>query len=135
MERSTPFDAGPFDEVKPMKYLCLVYHDQAKLDALAEGEFKALVAASLAYKDDLERSGRGLGAEGLEPVESATTIRLRGGKLGVVDGPFAETKEQLGGFYLIEARDLNEAIQLAAKMPPLQLGCIEIRPVRDLRAV
>jgi hypothetical protein len=71
-------------------------------------------------------------SNGLQPVETATTIRVHKGKVSMTDGPFAETKEQLGGFYLIEARDLNEAIQLASKIPPARLGCIEVRPVREL---
>src|ERR671915_201397 len=82
--------------------------------------------------DGLRRSGQLLAAEALEPVRTATTVRVRHGKVSVTDGPFAETKEQLAGFYLIEARDLNDAIQVAAKIPPAREGSIEVRPVREL---
>lgn len=77
-------------------------------------------------------SGRMLAAEALQPVETATTVRLRGGKLSITDGPFAETKEQLAGFYLVDARDLNEALQIAGKIPAARVGSVEVRPVRQL---
>jgi len=108
-----------------MKYLCLVYLEQQKLHAVPDRE-------CLACGDGLRSSGVLLAAEPLHPVETATTVRVRNGKLSVTDGPFAETKEQLSGFYLIEARDLNEAIQVAAKIPPAREGSIEVRPVREL---
>jgi hypothetical protein len=81
----------------------------------------------------LRASGRRLASEALEPVATATTVRVRNGRLSVSDGPFAETKEQLAGFYLVEAHDLNEAIQLASRIPPAAVGCIEVRPVRPIR--
>ena len=108
-----------------MKYLCLVYIEEARLSEIADRE-------CMAYGDDLRQSGRLLAAEALESVETATTVRVRHGKLSVTDGPFAETKEQLAGFYLVEARDLNEAIQIAGRIPPARTGCIEVRPVREL---
>jgi hypothetical protein len=108
-----------------MKYLCLVYLEDQKLHAVPDRECQAC-------GDGLRRSGVLLAAEALQPVETATTVRVRNGTLGVTDGPFAETKEQLAGFYLIEARDLNDAIQIAAKIPPAREGSIEVRPVRDL---
>ena len=86
----------------------------------------------LAYAEFLNASGHMVAAEALEPVETATTVRVRNGKVSVTDGPFAETKEQLAGFYLVEARDLNEAIQVASKIPPARVGSIEVRPVRAL---
>ncbi len=115
-----------------MKYLCLVYLEEKKLDALAKDEIEALVAEALAYDDAMRRSGHYVCSEALESVEAATTVRVRNGRVSVTDGPFAETKEQLGGFILIEARDLNEAIQVASRIPPGRLGCIEVRPVADL---
>jgi len=116
-----------------MKYLCLVYYDEKNLDALSKSEFDALVGESLDYDDVLEKDGHFVAANALVAVKTATTLRLRNGRISPTDGPFAETKEQLGGFILIEAKDLNEAIQLASKIPPLRLGCIEIRPVRVLQ--
>jgi hypothetical protein len=116
---------------EPMKYLCLVYHEEAKLDALPASEYDELVHEDLDYREELGKSGHHIASSPLESVQSATTIRVRNGKLAITDGPFAETREQLGGFYLIEARDLNEAIRVAAKMPPARLGCIEVRPLRE----
>jgi hypothetical protein len=86
----------------------------------------------MAYLQHLERNGHHLAAEPLQPTHTATTVRVRNGKMTITDGPFAETKEQLAGFYLIDAKDLNEAIQLAAKIPPAREGSIEVRPVRQL---
>ena len=108
-----------------MKYVCLVYLDENKLGTVSDNECKA-------YGDGLRSSGRWLAAEALQGVHTATTVRLRDGKVSVTDGPFAETKEQLAGFYLVDARDLNEAIQIASKIPPARVGSIEVRPVREL---
>ncbi len=108
-----------------MKYLCLVYLEEQKLHAVPDRECAAC-------GNGLRERGILLAAEPLEPVETATTVRVRNGKVSVTDGPFAETKEQLAGFYLIEARDLNDAIQVAAKIPPAREGSIEVRPVREL---
>ena len=115
-----------------MKYLCLVYHDEKQLDALSRNEYDSLMGEALAYCEELRRSGHYLASEALQYVRAAATVRVRGGRLSVTDGPFAETKEQLGGFYLIEARDLNEAIRLAARMPPARLGSIEVRPLMEV---
>lgn len=118
-----------------MRYLCLVYYDEKTLNALSKSEFDALVTESLAYRDVLGKSGHLVAAHALQPVETATTIRRTGnGKPLLIDGPFAETKEQLGGFILIEAKDLNEAMQIASKMPSGNLGAIEVRPIRELSA-
>ena len=118
-----------------MKYLCLVYYDEKKLEALSKGEFDALVAESLAHVDELRNSGHHVAAEALQSVQTATTIRrTQNGKLSMTDGPFAETKEQLGGFLLIEAEDLNDAIRVASKIPPGRLGSIEVRPIQELTA-
>ncbi len=115
-----------------MKYLCLVYHAEATVDALREDEHAAIVADVLAYREELRQSGHYIASSPLQPVQSAVTVRARNGKVVITDGPFAETREQLGGFYLIEARDLNDAIRLAAKMPPARVGCIEVRPLKEL---
>jgi len=109
-----------------MKYLCLVYLDEKRLDELPDEE-------CVAYDTLIRRSGHCVGSEALESVQTATTVRVRNGKMSITDGPFAETKEQLAGFYLIEARDLNEAIQLAAKIPPARVGSVEVRPIRPIR--
>ncbi len=115
-----------------MKYLCLVYYDEKIIDAMSEEEWLALNRECIACGENLRAGGYFLGGNALQPVSSATTLRLRDGKPVITDGPFAETKEQLAGFYLLEARDLNEALQLAGKIPPARLGCIEVRPIRDL---
>ncbi len=114
-----------------MKYMCLVYYDEKQLEALSTSEYDALVDEVLAYRDVLRKSGHYITSDGLEPVETATTIRIRNGRVSTTDGPFAETKEQLGGFMLIEARDLNDAIRVAARLPPIRLGCVEVRPLRE----
>ena len=108
-----------------MKYLCLVYLEEEKLHAVPDRECATC-------GEGLRSRGVLLAAEALQPVETATTVRLRSGKISVTDGPFAETKEQLAGFYLIEARDLNDAIQVASKIPPAREGSVEVRPVREL---
>jgi len=108
-----------------MKYLCLVYLEQDKLHAVPDRE-------CLACGDGFRKSGLLVAAEALQPVETATTVRVRNGKVSVTDGPFAETKEQLAGFYLIDAKDLDQAIQVASKIPPAREGTVEVRPVRQL---
>jgi hypothetical protein len=108
-----------------MKYLCLVYSDEKKLDAISDSE-------CLDFGEALQESGQRIAAEALQPVQTATTVRVRNGKLSITDGPFAETKEQLAGFYLIQARDLNDAINVASKIPPARVGSIEVRPIREL---
>jgi hypothetical protein len=111
-----------------MKYLCLVYGDEQEIHTVPDSE-------CLAYDEALRDSGRCIASEALESVETAATVRVRNGELSVTDGPFAETKEKLAGFYLIEARDLSEAIQLAAKIPPARVGSVEVRPIRPIREV
>lgn len=112
-----------------MKYLCLIYADEQRLSQLDAEELRQLAAACHASTEEMKRSGHLVAAEALESVATATTLRVRAGRTLTTDGPYAETKEQLGGFYLIEARDLNEAIQLAARIPPARYGCVEVRPV------
>jgi len=115
-----------------MKYLCMVFYDEKNLNALSATDLQALDDESLAYDETLRKRGHLIAAQALETVQAATTVRLRNGKVSVTDGPFAETNEQIGGFILIEAQDLNEAIQLAAKMPPIRLGGVEVRPIKTL---
>ncbi|HLB15516.1 MAG TPA: YciI family protein [Burkholderiales bacterium] len=110
-----------------MKYLCLVYMEEKTLDAVPDSE-------CMAYGDSLRKSGRYIAAEALQRVDTATTVRVRDGRVSLTDGPFAETKEQLAGFYLIDAKDLDEAVEAAAKIPPARVGSIEVRPVRELSA-
>ena len=108
-----------------MKYLCLVYMDEKKLDEIPDSD-------CMAFGEGLRESGRWIAAEALQPVHAATTVRVRNGKASVTDGPFAETKEQLAGFYLIDAKDLNEAIQVGARIPGARFGSIEVRPVWEM---
>jgi hypothetical protein len=111
-----------------MNYALLVYLEESAFDGFTEADHRKLDADSAAYDRELERSGHLVAASALRPTTEAVTIRARGGKLSTTDGPFAETKEHLGGFILVEARDLNEAIRLAAGIPVGQLGRIEVRP-------
>ncbi len=114
-----------------MKYICLAYEEENKLNDLSKSEWDSLREKTLAYVDELQRKGTLITAEPLQSVDNATTVRIRNGKLSVTDGPFAETKETLGGFFLIEADDLDEAIQIAAKWPSARLGSIEVRPIES----
>lgn len=116
-----------------MKYLCLAYEEEEKLNALSGSEWEALREETLNYVDELAKNRYLISTEALQSARNATMVRVRGGRALVTDGPFAETKEQLGGFFLINARDLNEAIQVASKWPSARLGSIEVRPVWDLR--
>jgi hypothetical protein len=109
-----------------MKYLCLVYAEESRLAEVPDSE-------CVAYDSAIRDSGHCISSEALQPVETATTVRVRSGKVSITDGPFAETKEQLAGFYLVEARDLNEAIQVAARIPPARVGSVEVRPIRPIR--
>ena len=115
-----------------MKYLCLVYIEEKKLDALSKSEWDALVSEALSYDEELRKKGHFIAAKALQPVQTATTVRVRNSMLSTTDGPFAETKEQLGGYYVIDARDLNEAVHVASKNPGARLGSIEVRPIREL---
>ncbi len=117
---------------EPLKYLCLVYQDEQQMNALSRSDYNTLVAETLAYDEELRQSGHYVTSNALECVEAATSVRVRGARMAITDGPFVETREQLGGYLLIEARDLNEAIRVASKMPPAQMGGIEVRPVKDL---
>lgn len=114
-----------------MRYLCLICYDERKLEALSREERDSLALEAAAYGEELAKGGHYIASDALHSVSTATTLRVASGRLSTTDGPFAETKEQLGGFILIEARDLNEAIRLAARIPPARLGCVEVRPVKE----
>ncbi len=116
-----------------MKYLCLIYYEEQKLNALSTRELDALIDEALAYDEVLRKSGHYLVSDALQSVQTATTLRVRNGKVSLTDGPFAETKEQLGGFILIDARDLDDAIQVASKIPLARLGSVEVRPIWELK--
>ncbi|RIY41673.1 YciI family protein [Neopusillimonas maritima] len=117
-----------------MKYLCLVYYNEKTMQEKSQEEWDALNRECMACVADLTDSGHFLDGAPLLSTETATTLRMRDGKPLITDGPFAETKEQLAGFYMLEARDMNEAIRLAEKIPPARYGSVEIRPVRELTA-
>lgn len=117
-----------------MKYLCLIYQDEEQVDALPKSEYDAIINDVLDYRNELRKSGHYVDSSPLEPARTGTIIRVRGGKASITDGPFAETREQLGGYYLIDARDLNDAIRVASKMPPARIGAIEIRAIREIEA-
>jgi hypothetical protein len=114
-----------------MKYLCLAYEEQRVLDDLSVAEWEALRDETLAYVESLRASGRLIDTQPLQSAATAATVRVRNGKVAVTDGPFAETKEQIGGFFLIEAADLAEAVRIAAEWPSARLGTIEVRPLED----
>ena len=116
-----------------MKYVCLIYYDEKKLDAMPKSELDALIDEAYAYWDELERNGHGIAHDALQPVQAATSVRVEKGEVSITDGPFTETKEQLGGFILINAKDMNDAIRVASKIPPARLGGVEVRPISDLR--
>ena len=114
-----------------MKYLCLIYDEEKKIEGMSKSDSDAFMGEYFAFSDDIRNSGHYVAGEALHPVRTATTLRNRNGKVSTTDGPFAETKEQLGGFYIIEAKDLNEAIQVASRIPSVRTGSIEVRPVVD----
>jgi hypothetical protein len=114
-----------------MKYLGIAYEEERTLNVLTEGEWRALRQETLDYVETLQRSGRLILAQPLQSATTAATLRVRDGKVSVTDGPFAETKEQIGGFFLFEAASLQEAIEVAAKWPSARLGTIEVRPVEE----
>ena len=112
-----------------MKYLCLIYQDEKQRQERPKAELDTIAAEYRAFQSDIEMSGQHVVGHGLQPTRAAVTVRVRNGQVSTTDGPFAETKEQLGGFFLIEARDLNEAIKVAAKVPSARWGSIEVRPL------
>jgi len=114
-----------------MKYLCLVYMEETTLHAMSQSERVSLSNESMAYCDELQKNGQFIAASPLHPVETATTVRVRGGTVSTTDGPFAETKEQLGGYLLIDVRDLNDAVRIASKFPAARFGSIEVRTIKE----
>ena len=118
-----------------MKFLMMIYTDDALLDALPAGEFDSMMRGCLRHADELRESGHLLESQQLEPVAGARSVRVRNGRSSVVDGPFAETKEILAGFNLLEAADMDEAVRIASGFPWTRTGSIEVRPVLDMDAV
>ena len=118
-----------------MQFLLLIYTDNSLLEALPAGEADAMMRECLNHADDLREQGNLRQSQQLEAPATAKTVRIRAGRLNVVDGPFAETKEMLGGFNLIEAADMDEAVRIASEFPWTATGCVEIRPIRDMDAV
>ena len=114
-----------------MRYLCLIYDEEKKLASMPKSESDAFMGEYFTFTEGIKQSGHYLGGEALQPVHTATTVRIRQGKMSSTDGPFAETKEQLGGYYLINARDLNDAMQVASKIPSARLGSVEVRPIME----
>jgi hypothetical protein len=114
-----------------MKYLCLIYDDEQQMMKRPRDETGKMSADYMTYTEGIKKSGHYLCGNALQPTHTATTVRSRGGKVSTTDGPFAETKEQLGGYYLIEAKDLNDAIQVASRIPSAKSGSIEVRPIHE----
>jgi hypothetical protein len=117
-----------------MKYLCLIYENEKAWESMPPAESEAIMNEYFSFTEDIRKSGKYVAGEALQPTPTATTVRVRNGKVSTTDGPYVETKEQLGGFYLIEAKDLNEALQVAARIPSARYGGVEVRPVVDFSA-
>ena len=114
-----------------MRYLCLIYEDEQNWTKMPKEQSDAIMGEYFAFTESHRQSGQVVAGEALQPTQTATTIRVRNGKVSTTDGPFAETREQLGGYYVVEAKDLNEAIQVAAKIPGARTGSIEVRPLME----
>jgi hypothetical protein len=114
-----------------MKYLCLIYNQEKNLEGLSRAQWDRLEEEYVAFTESIRTSGHHLAGDGLQATRTARTVRVRDGKVSATDGPFAETHEQLGGYYLIEARDLNDAIQVASRIPSARMGSIEVRPIME----
>ncbi|MFN8573339.1 MAG: YciI family protein [Gemmatimonadaceae bacterium] len=115
-----------------MKYLCLIYDDESMWPRMSKPEVDAIMTEYYTFTEDIRKSGHYINGNPLKPTNTATTVRVRNGKLSTTDGPFAETREQLGGYYLVEAKDLNDAIQLASRIPSARMGCVEVRPIQEM---
>ena len=118
-----------------MKYICLGYYDEKGWEKMSESERNTLMDECFAYDDVLQKNGQSVGGQALQNPRNATTLRWQNGKVLITDGPYAETKEQLGGFFVLEARDLNHAIQLVSNHPGVKAGPFEIRPVEDMSEI
>ncbi len=114
-----------------MRYLCLIYENEKAWESKPQAELEGIMGEYFAFTENIRKNGKLVAGEALQPTPTATTVRVRNGKISTTDGPYAETKEQLGGFYLIEAKDLNDAIQVASKIPGARDGAVEVRPVID----
>ncbi|NKB34332.1 MAG: YciI family protein [Pseudomonadales bacterium] len=112
-----------------MKYICLIYEDETLVPSRPEEEMNEIMGAYFAFTNEVQAAGKHLGGEALMPTETATTVTIRDGNRVTTDGPFVETKEQLGGFYLLDCENLDEAIELASKIPSAKWGAIEVRPI------
>jgi hypothetical protein len=115
-----------------MKFMFMIYHDEKVLEAMPEKEMQALVDSAIEYAEDIRESGHYIASDALQGTGTARTIRVRAGKASTTAGPFVETKEQLGGFFVIEAKDMDEACAVAARFPPARVAVIEVRPVQEL---
>ena len=115
-----------------MQYLLLIYEEEKAWNALSEAERGKIYGEYMSFTNDIKQSGHWKGGNPLQPIHTATTVRVRDGKVSTTDGPFAATREQLGGYYLVEAKDLDEATRLAARVPGAKLGSIEVRPVMPI---
>jgi hypothetical protein len=115
-----------------MQYLCLIYTDESADARMTREEGQAVMGEYFAFTEGIKKSGHYVGGNPLQPTKTASTVRVRQGKMSTTDGPFAETKEQLGGYYLIEAKDLNDAIQVASKIPAARSGSVEVRPIMKM---
>ncbi|PWU25006.1 MAG: dehydrogenase [Candidatus Rokuibacteriota bacterium] len=116
-----------------MKFMFMIYHDEKVLDAMPEQEMQALVDSAIEYAEEIRRSGHYIASDALQRTRTARTIRVSADKVSNTVGPFAETKDCLGGFFVIEAKDMDEACAVAARFPPARVGVVEIRPVRELK--
>ena len=116
-----------------MKFMFTIYHDESVLDAMPEKDMQPLVDSAIEYAEELRSSGHYIASDALQRVGTARTIRVRASKVSTTAGPFAETTEQLGGFFLIEAKDMDEACAVAARFPPARVAVLEVRPVQELR--
>lgn len=114
-----------------MRYLCLIYEDEKLWEHASQADMEKTMADYTAFTEGIKKNGNYIGGEALQPTNTATSVRVRNGKLSTTDGPFVETKEQLGGYYLIKAKDLNEAVQVAARIPGAKNGAIEVRPIME----
>src|ERR671916_434811 len=117
-----------------MKYLCLIYENEREWESMPPAKSEAIMNEYFGFTEDIRKNGKLVAGEALQPTQTATTVRVRNGKVSTTDGPFVETKEQLGGVYLFEGKDLNDAIQVAARIPSARYGAIEVRPVMDFSA-
>ena len=117
-----------------MKYLCLIHHDERALETMSMEAFGVLRGRYIEFTESIIAHGHFLAGEALQPTSAATTVRMRNGTVTTTDGPVVASRESVGGFYLLEARDLNEAIRIAARIPDAQTGSVEVRPVVDFAA-